>query len=502
MGIIAKQSIQGTIATYVGVAVGFVTTFFVSTRFLAPEDIGLVRVMIDAATLFISLAQLGTSASIIRFYPYFRTADDTPNDEHGFFFWTMLVPLFGFIGIGALFIACHEPLSAWFGEKSPAFVHYYYFVLPLAFAMLYQAVFETNANVRMHIVVPRIVRELFTRLGLLACYLLYAFNLLTTDGFLIGIIVVYVLAAMLNGIYLFSLGNISLKPDLGFLRRHPDMVHKYLRYTGFLIISAVTSALVPTLSSFFVTAQMGLEYTGIYSIATYIAIMVSIPYRSVGAIASPQLAASLKDNQREQTTRLVQQVSTTLMIIGEAILLIIWVNIDLIFHLLPNGSIYAAGRNVVLFLGISQLITATFQVTVTTLNYSRFYAISLLLSFLLTAVSLYLNNRLIPIWGMDGAAIATLASQALYSLLTIAVVRFVPGISVVSRQWWMALGIFVAVMVLNMLCLRFLPISNIWFSSIVRSAVLLLPAAWLIYRLELSPEINHEILHRLRLPRH
>ena len=75
MGIIAKQSIQGTIVTYLGVAVGFVTTFFVLTRFLTAEEIGLARVLVDAATLFIGLAQLGTSSSIIRFYPHFRSQE-------------------------------------------------------------------------------------------------------------------------------------------------------------------------------------------------------------------------------------------------------------------------------------------------------------------------------------------------------------------------------------------------------------------------------------------
>ena len=74
MGIIAKQSIRGTIVTYLGVAVGFVTTFFVLTRFLTAEEIGLARVLVDAATLFIGLAQLGTSASIIRFYPHFKSS--------------------------------------------------------------------------------------------------------------------------------------------------------------------------------------------------------------------------------------------------------------------------------------------------------------------------------------------------------------------------------------------------------------------------------------------
>ena len=102
MGIIAKQSIQGTIVTYLGVAVGFVTTFFVLTRFLTAEEIGLARVLVDAATLFIGLAQLGTSSSIIRFYPHFRN-DANSTNEHGFFFWTILIPLLGFALFAAIY---------------------------------------------------------------------------------------------------------------------------------------------------------------------------------------------------------------------------------------------------------------------------------------------------------------------------------------------------------------------------------------------------------------
>ena len=41
MGVIARQSIKGTIVTYLGVFVGFLTTFFVLTRFLTAEEIGL-----------------------------------------------------------------------------------------------------------------------------------------------------------------------------------------------------------------------------------------------------------------------------------------------------------------------------------------------------------------------------------------------------------------------------------------------------------------------------
>ena len=166
MGVIAKQSVRGTIVTYLGIAVGVVTTFFVLTRFLTTEEIGLARVLVDAASLFIGLAQLGTNASIIRFYPYFK--EKGSNEDHGFFFWALVVPMIGFIIFAGIYWACSVPLGAWFGDKSPLFVEYYYFVLPLAFFMLYQAIYECTCNVLMHIVVPRAVRELVVRVGLLA----------------------------------------------------------------------------------------------------------------------------------------------------------------------------------------------------------------------------------------------------------------------------------------------------------------------------------------------
>lgn len=286
MGQIAKQSLRGTIVTYLGVAVGFVTTFFVITRFLTAEEIGLARVLIDAAVLFVGLAQLGSSASIVRFFPYFK--EDVKN--HGFFFWTIVVPLIGFILFAVVYWACRVPLGAWFGDKSPLFVDYYYFVLPMAFFMLYQTVFETNSNVLMHIVVPRAVREVFVRIGLLLSYILYACEVLSMDGFVIALCLTYAIAALINIIYVFTLQRISLKPDWAFLKQNPKLVRSYLLYTGFLIVSALTSVMAPTLSSFFITAQMGLQYTGIFAIATYIAVMVSIPYRSLVAITQPELA--------------------------------------------------------------------------------------------------------------------------------------------------------------------------------------------------------------------
>ena len=491
MGVIAKQSIRGTIVTYLGIGVGIVTTFFVLTRFLTTEEIGLARVLIDAATLFIGLAQLGTNASIIRFYPYFQ--EKNSDEDHGFFFWALVVPFIGFVLFAIIYWACSVPLGEWFGEKSPLFVEYYYFVLPMAFFMLYQTICESTCNVLMHIVVPRAVRELVVRVGLLVLYLLYAFRFLSLDGFVIGLCVNYAIAALINLCYFFSLKPISLRPDWEFLRENKGLVRRYLTYTGFLIISALTTVLAPTLSSFFVTAKMGLDSTGIFAIATYMAVMVSIPNRSVAAIASPQLARAIKENNYEECSFLIRQVTRNLLLIGGFILLIIWVNIDLIFHILPNGETFASAKNVVLVLGVSQLVLGTFTICLTALNYSRFYAFSLLLSLVLTVSALLLNNYLVPLWGMEGAALSNLLSYGLYYLLIIATVVPLCRFRVVDKNWWLILALLAGLFALNALWQAFLPQFNVWLDSLLRSLVLIGGGALIAYKAKLSPEINEQI---------
>lgn len=491
MGVIAKQSIRGTIVTYLGIAVGIITVFFVQTRFLTTEEIGLARVLIDAATLFIGLAQLGTNASVIRFYPYFR--EKNSEEDHGFFFWALVVPFIGFALFACIYWACSVPLGEWFGDKSPLFVEYYYFVLPIAFFMLYQTICESTCNVLMHIVVPRAVRELVVRVGMLAIYLLYAFGVLSMDGFVIAICVNYAIAALINIAYFFSLQHINLRPDWAFLKNNKSLVRRYLTYTGFLMLSAVTTVLAPTLSSFFVTAKMGLDTTGIFAIATYMAVMVSIPNRSVAAIASPQLARAIKEQNREECSLLIRQVTRNMLLIGGFILLLMWVNIDLIFHILPNGATFGTAKNVVLILGVSQLVLATFTICLTALNYSKFYAISLLLSLILTVSAILLNNYLIPIYGMEGAALSNLLSYSLYYLLIIATVIPLGRFHIVDKNWGYIALLLVALFALNWAWQTYLPAMNIWVDSLLRSIVIIGGGMLIAYKAKLSPEINNQL---------
>jgi O-antigen/teichoic acid export membrane protein len=419
MGVIIRQSIKGTIVNYIGVGIGFITTFIVLTRFLTTEEVGLTRVLVDASTLLAGLAQLGTNASVIRFYPYFK---DENKKDHGFFFWTLVVPFIGFMIYGLIFVILHVPISNVFAEKSHLFVDYYYYVLPLAFFILYSSVFETNSVVLLRIVVPRFIQEVGLRLMALVTYLLYAFRFLSIDGFVISFCSVYGIATLLMIFYLFSLKKVSLKPELKYITK--SLRKDYFFYTLFLITSALGTALIPSINTFFISAKMGLAFTGVFAIASFIAAVISIPYRSLNAITQPHISQSVKNGDIAEVNKLSKNVSLHQLLIGSFIFFLIWINIDFIFQILPNGEQYATGKMVVFILGFTGLIYSTVNVGNSVLGYSPFYYYSLIFTFLITAIAIILNNVLIPIWGINGAAMASFIAQLInFSLL-------------LSLNWW------------------------------------------------------------------
>jgi len=451
MGVIARQSIKGTIVTYIGAFLGFLTTFFIMTRYLTAEEIGLARVLQDTSVMLAGLASLGTSSSIIRFFPRFKDED---SKNHGFFLWTLIVPFTGFIIFAMLFVACRGFVVQQFGEHSALFVNYFYYVLPITFAMLYMTIFETNSNVLMRIVIPRFVREVLVRVLALADYLLYAFRVINIDWFVISFCIVYGVAALVDFLYLLSLGKVSFKPDLKYITK--PMLKEWGYYTLFLLVSSLAAQITPFLNTYFVSAKMGLMYTGIFAIATYISSVVEIPYRSLGAIAQPELSAVINAKNWQGASDLCKKVSLHQFLISSAFFLLIWVNIDYIFLVLPNGAQYAAGKWVVFFLCMNKMVQTSLALPGSALSYSKYYYWSLAFTLVMTVVAILLNNWFIPIWGMNGAAIATLCATVINLLIVLPFVRIVLHISPFSMPQLKVIAVIAILFILNAVWVRFL----------------------------------------------
>lgn len=502
MGIVARQSIKGTLATYIGVAVGIVTTFFIQTKALQPEQIGLIDILLQCSLLFGGLAQLGTNSSAMRYYPFFK---DEEHRDHGFFGWTLLVPLVGFAIFLLAFFLFKDSIVEFFTKDSEVgselFSRYVIFVVPLAFFMLYISVFETNSNLLLRIVLPKFIREVGLRVATLVVYLLYFYKVIGFDGVIIGFCGFYGLATLINVVYLLSLKRVSFKIERHYVSS--QLRRDFLFYTLFMITAALAGNVIPMLSKFFVAGVTGFRLAGVFTIATNIAALVEMPYRSLGAISRPHVSDAMAKEDVAQADSLCKSVALHQFIAGLFVFLLIWINIDFIFELLPNGDVYRLGKWAVLFLSMGRLIYSTLAVTTTVLSYSKYYYYSLIFTVLLATMSVLLNHWLVPRWDINGGAMASMLSYLVYFVLLMAFIKWKIGVQPFSGQMLPVLLVVMALFGLNWVWSYLLtpwfanlfgkPVIGLFIDAALKSVLFLLVGLTAIYKLKVSKSVNELI---------
>lgn len=501
MGIVARQSIKGTIATYIGVAVGIVTTFFIQTKALEPEQIGLIDVLLQCSLLFSGLAQLGTNSSAMRYYPFFK---DEEHRDHGFFGWTLLVPFVGFALFLLVFLLFKGNVVAFFSKDSSMFGDYVNFVIPLALFLLYISVFETNSNLLLRIVLPKFIREVGLRVATLVVYLLYYYKILDFDGVIIAFCVFYGLATLINVVYLLSLKRVSFKIDWQHVT--PQLRRDFLFYTLFMSTAALAGNLIPMLSKFFVAGMTSFRLAGVFAIATNIAALVEMPYRSLGAISRPHISEAMAKKDVPAADILCKNVALHQFIAGSFVFFLIWINIDFLFDLLPNGDIYRLGKWAVLFLALGRLVYSTLAVTTTVLSYSKYYYYSLIFTILLACLSLLLNRLLVPKWDINGGALASVLSYMVYFVLLLALIKWKIGVQPFSLKM---MPVLLTVLVLFGINWAWTALLTPWFVGLfgkeifgllldaaLKSLLLLTLGLVALYKLKVSESVN-DLIDRL-----
>ncbi|MDR1757203.1 MAG: oligosaccharide flippase family protein [Culturomica sp.] len=480
MGVVIRQSIKGIIVTYAGAFIGFLIQFFIITRFLSPEDIGLTSVIIEIGILFAVLCQLGTSSSIIRYFPYFRNREHT---HGGFFFYIVALPVVGSLVFVPLYLLFKQPIIDFLAKSSPAFTGYFYWIIPLILFLTYLQVFETYSTVNRRIVVPKFNREVLVRLLMLAVYLLYGYHFINRSGLILGMIAVYGLVLLAAFVYVCRIAPVSMR----YRPIPPALGKEMLRYTAYLVAGALGGTILAKLDLFMISSEMGYNYSGIFRIATYMAVIVEIPSRSIAAISAPLAAEALKNGDFATSNTLYQKVSLHQLLAGGMIFLLLWVNIDTIFALLPNGALYAGGKWVVFFLGMAKLTEVTLNFGGQLISFSKYYYWNLYFVFFIIGIGILTNLWLIPHLGITGAAVATALTTLLsYSVQQWIVLKKVKG-NPYTKSTLKVLLLFALLIGLNSSGFR---LQNPWADGLLRSAVTLFAGALLIYYGRISEEIN------------
>ena len=482
MGIVIRQSVKGTIVSYIGAAIGFITSFFVLTKYLTPEEIGLTRILYETAFLVTNIALLGIPYTAIKYYPYFK---DRGKNDNGFFFYLVLLPTVGLIISIVLYLLFKDFIITFFSnENSTLFSNYYYWVIPLIIILVYWTAMEAYSSIKMRIAVPKTIREVLVRILLLVVYLLFAWKLLNLDGLVGGIIFVYFVALVCCIYYVSRIGSISFRHDYKYIDK--NLKNDVGKYLFFIVIAILGGSVLLQLDLFMVGSMIGFDAAGIYSIAFLITSLVEIPSRSISTITQPLISTAIKDDNIQKINELYKKVSIHQLIAGSFIFLLIWSNISNIFALMPNGHIYEEGIWVVFFIAISRLISMTFNLSTSILVFSNYYHWTLSFSFVVTFIGITANLVLIPILGISGAAIATLVASLISTLFQLFIVfKKIKG-NPFSLALFKYIGVLALMFGLNLLLPKW---DNYIFDAIYRTAIISTVMVFIIYKMKISEDI-------------
>ena len=116
MGIVIRQSLLSSAASYLGVAIGFVNAVILMPKFMTPDQIGLFRTLLSAALLLSSFGRFGINSGLVRFKSLLKHPQTELKSLYGLGILIVFLSTLFFLIILIIF---RSSWADFYAEKSP-----------------------------------------------------------------------------------------------------------------------------------------------------------------------------------------------------------------------------------------------------------------------------------------------------------------------------------------------------------------------------------------------
>ena len=203
----------------------------------------------------------------------------------------------------------------------------------------------------------------------------------------------------------------NLKFNFGFISR--DLRKSIVDVSFFGILGGMGTIAISNIDKIMINRFIDLEATGIYSIAFLFGSIITMPSRPLSKIATPIIAESWKKDDTATIHTIYSKSCLNQFIFGGLVFLLVWMNIDLVFMLIPPE--YEAGRFVILFVALTGVVEMATGLNGMIISSSKYYRYQSMFTFFLLILVVITNYFFIPRFGITGAAIASLLSAIIYN---------------------------------------------------------------------------------------
>jgi len=408
---VKKQGIKNFLINNLGFAIGGVNYIFLLPVFFATYEIGLIKLLISLANVWVSLAKVGTNITFVRFFKEYETED---REHKGFVHWIYLLAAGGMIALSLIYLAFRPWIEVYYIDKSSLFVESFFLTLiPFAFLMLLFSVLESQASAIHRTVLSNFLREVLLRLIFMIGIVAFSLKWFELEGFVWLHIASY---GLICAVMIFDLSRTEKFKWKSGIKLSLLERKSLTSFSLLMMLTAGSQQLILNLDSIMLGGMMGLDDVGVYGVYLSLAILVALPERSLMRILYPVANEALIRKDWD-TVRSLYRKSAELQLIGGLWILIgIWANEHNFFAFLKEPA-YQTGFPIFIILGMHYLINGAFGINSYLILGTQYYKIETYLNLLLLVFTVIFNYFFIQAYGTFGAAAATLLSVTLINVM-------------------------------------------------------------------------------------
>jgi O-antigen/teichoic acid export membrane protein len=410
LGVIQRQSIKNFFTSYIGILIGFVNILIIQPRFLAPEELGLTRVLYSFSLLLSTFVPMGMANITVKFFPNFR---NTETRHHGFFGFSLLGTFAGFIITAILIFGFKNIIVAQYIEKSKLFADFFYWIFPFTFMLSFATQLNLYCYSLYKSTVPGFINDVIVRIGAITVVSLYYMKLFSLPVFITLFVAVYGLQIILLLIYIYYEEKPGFKIDWAYFNKVG--FGKMFSFAAIVWLASIASIGLKELAPVILGTQVILSNVAIYVVAAFIPTLIEAPLGALDRIATFKISAAFAHDNISEINEIYKKSAKYMLLLGGLFFLGINGNINSLLQFLPEK--YRGGADIVLIISLGTLFNMATGLNSQVLFYSKKFYYAAFMMIAAVIINFALQLTLIPIYGLRGAAFATALSGIFLNLV-------------------------------------------------------------------------------------
>jgi len=202
-----------------------------------------------------------------------------------------------------------------------------------------------------------------------------------------------------------------------------EMKMEFISYSVTIILGGVLSLLINYIDIVMIEAMLTNKEVALYKVGTELAQIPSLFLRIVNTVFPPMISKLYHEGKVDEVRDLYEKLTRRLFLVSSVVIVFILIFWKPILSL--YGTEYIAAKNVLIYRGIGQLVNASvgsvWYIVLMT-GHPKIRFVSIMIS---AVMNITLNYLLIPKLGIDGAALASMASTVFINILGFFVVKHI-----------------------------------------------------------------------------